>query len=1778
VSITIDGYSPVYRPTPALPEPKPAHDQAAADALAALQEAIAAAKRALEAARKAEEAARKAEEAAKKAEGTGQHAALKNDADAKRTTADQRWADVKVANKAAYAAGDPKKPDEVTQQLKAIDSKDADWAKRVDAAKGEPPDMAIAASGNKDVDAAAKRVSGAYTSGGEAGATRQLRTELESAKTPEDRRAILRSAMPVVDKVTKDLGTNARHGDEPWTACTPEMAQQGPIDTRGEFDHTVADLEASVDLAGDKEAAFHIAHDILQVMPGGTRGNGSDNLMGLLGLDLGQSSPGRSSMLERALSTALIQPDAKAPDGTMLAMPLDQRNQAARLLSPDMPAQVTVKDWTDDKGVKHDGTIWHEIEQNPDLFLTAGQRQDIAQRTEGWPADEVLKEKTTQGLRNLREQNPGQDVDNARAGATFTFRNEDPRTDQPPPLDKAVQTEVDESKAGHPKDLQYGADLDALTGSDAFRKLSPEQQREAIGQFDRTITQAQKAERPLGNDARNSLRELIGSANFHDVNGRVQDRLLGLFSEKARGEAAPKELKELKGLVDLPGFRALDDEAKEFKVLNAFQHDDIFRATVGKLGSRTDLPAADQRKALDVLTHVQTDRQLYDKSDAADRQKIMDAVLDATTDPRYRGFNELQKNETVHQLVNYGDQEYALAKDRAEGVNAALEAGSKAKPPPTPMPTPHASDVAPKTATTGQPTPQPSPGESPAPVTTGPTPTPTATASPTTEPTTEPTKASVTAPTSTPTKETGDGTAPKSPTKPAEPTLASVDSDLDKAQAGANEAATSKETINDPLRRVAGEDPVSYAYEKLAAKHQDDKAYLTLLDQALPQQRRDFTSQQVKDLMAKDKPDEAMKLLSTQLNGTKTPAERQQLWEAAGASTFNRAYFDQQIDKALQSQGPKLEELGDQFAKIGENAPPEAANLMLDAIKARTDKGPDDPLWTFLMNDVSANAGTYKGLSLLVERADSLGNNRADEFAKFYVDAFDKVSRERGLSPFTALMLTGGPEGGLPKMVTESVADHGAAKLSIALYNAAKKQPDGPDNGGGRDWTQTIEHKTRNALRDGIKEFRDNVKGDVEDWQKQNKNALRLVQDYGGVDPEGVARALAKDRKDHPDTYFRMEDKKPVGVDVAYAKMEQRGIQVDGLMRDLIGLDLDFDKASIPAEKQLGDEIKGLDTDPLAMSTLKNNVSLDEHRVDQLNFGHFAPAKSPWNPTAVVGSQRDHVNKLVRDYHVPPELAAKVHERTDRWETDLRDELGQGDKVSYDKLKTLTDDYQKDVQALLKDKVPDGGDGTLVKPSSDVVQEIRTTLQGIGTTTSTVRLTMNWFRDSGDQLLRAYSSAAFRRGVDGAGDFNTRSELISNAARLGLSDEASVKKSFDFNDKMQAEINKRLNSEPGKTQLTDTDIKELTEKFKSEVPQYGPAKGYDPKALPDDMKTSERVTRGLGMLCFLGSSINNGVNAAGEKGVTSSDVFAGLFGTGAVIEAYRTTKGVDMQGGKLQKALESSLHMGPDGAEQLSKILKSNALGSAIAFADFAWAYEDFTGETLWGNKVGQGDATAGLLTSGVVIADLVEIGAAGWRARLATMAAAQGGAIAGSSAAPVVGWVAAGLQAAFLAARFAYGVTKDKNQFEFEDNPDYADMVKSLGFTDDQARELMNQSGGNTDVKVNDWEWFIPGWNSVQSFRSIFGSAESFFQEGGMGPMHALNPLFDANGVPQEQRLQYLQSLSSDEIKKLIGQTHKILDDEMKDDGEITKESTAGLETWMRANDLWKSEYLGST
>jgi hypothetical protein len=596
------------------------------------------------------------------------------------------------------------------------------------------------------------------------------------------------------------------------------------------------------------------------------------------------------------------------------------------------------------------------------------------------------------------------------------------------------------------------------------------------------------------------------------------------------------------------------------------------------------------------------------------------------------------------------------------------------------------------------------------------------------------------------------------------------------------------------------------------------------------------------------------------------------------------------------------------------------------------------------------------------------------------------------------------------------------------------------------------------------------------------------------------------------------------------------------------------------------------------MSTLNNNVSLDTHRVNQLNFGDFDGNASPWNPTSVVGGQRDYLDKLARDYHLTPEQVKQANERTDQWEKDLKTELAKGDKASDDTLRSLTNTYQQDLRGLLKDKMPPGQDQVLVKPTDDTVATIKTTLQGIGTTTSTTRLTMNWYKGTGDALINAYTQVTLRRGMNNPILHDPSSKLVGNAAWLGFTDKASVQKAMDFMKKWQDKIDEKAKANKGV--LSDADRATLMAEYKKELPTFGEPAATAAKAGPESLRAAERFTRLLGAACFFGSAYNNATNAGKEQGITSSEAFAAFFFAGGAADTYRAVKGVSFQGGALTDALNKAFgpqlaKAGPGAADDLAKFIKTGGVGSLLTLADMEWAIEDFTGHTALGGRTDTtADWKAGVLTSGIVAGDMLDMGAMALRTQvggaLLRLALSEGAALAVEGSIPVIGWIGAGVTAVFLGARFAYGVSKAKNEFEYDDNHDYADMVKSLGFSDEQAKELMNQNGGASDIKSDDWQSWIPG-------ASLYGAAESFFTEGGMSPMHVLNPLFDANGVPQEQRLQYLQSLTPDEIKKLVGQTHKVLDDEMKDDGTITGDSTAGLESWMRDNKLWKNEYLGA-
>jgi hypothetical protein len=462
----------------------------------------------------------------------------------KQRLADQRWADVKVELKARMQAAGEQGKDKLAADLKTAEP-DATFGKLVDRARTERPDIPIVPTGNNDADAAARRVAGAYASGGDAAAAKQLRIEMEAAQDPAQRTAIFKAAMPVADRVAKDVGINSRRGAQDWNkdgyeaggAYSVDTDNVNPINSRPEYDETLTDLNRSIDLAGDPKAAFQIANDILQVMPAATGSDPAAPPLGLLGDDLAPDTRNGNSLLARSLTQVLVEPDIKGPQGTTLSQPLAQRDAAALKLTPGMEPAVVVQDWTDSGGVHHDGTVWHEVSRNPDLFLTAEQRTAIDKQTQGWSAKAINERKTAIAVQNLRGKYPGRDLDLVQENEQFGV---DPSAGSPAgtesgaaPQSPAVTQAVSDAGAGHPGDPMFMQGLNALMASPGWNRLTDEQKSAAIKGYGQASTEMTNDGLPLTPAREHNLQTLLTSPAFAQADEAARNRMVYLYAHKA---------------------------------------------------------------------------------------------------------------------------------------------------------------------------------------------------------------------------------------------------------------------------------------------------------------------------------------------------------------------------------------------------------------------------------------------------------------------------------------------------------------------------------------------------------------------------------------------------------------------------------------------------------------------------------------------------------------------------------------------------------------------------------------------------------------------------------------------------------------------------------------------------------------------------------------------------------------------------------------------------------------------------------------------------------------------------------------------------------------------------------------------------------------------------------------------------------------------------------------------------------------------------------------------
>jgi hypothetical protein len=170
---------------------------------------------------------------------------------------------------------------------------------------------------------------------------------------------------------------------------------------------------------------------------------------------------------------------------------------------------------------------------------------------------------------------------------------------------------------------------------------------------------------------------------------------------------------------------------------------------------------------------------------------------------------------------------------------------------------------------------------------------------------------------------------------------------------------------------------------------------VTALIAATPDVRLDYVKGQMQLLMGGKNPtdqqaQEAMQLLTENMNGAFSTDERQALWQQAGAPYFNEQYFknhfnqilnDKSLDKTDRwSSGTAEDKIGEWLQGLLQYASPEAASVILDSIKSGY-----SVFWNEYVNSGSPSPrGTnfYEALSMAVQ----LDPSRASEFAQWLTE------------------------------------------------------------------------------------------------------------------------------------------------------------------------------------------------------------------------------------------------------------------------------------------------------------------------------------------------------------------------------------------------------------------------------------------------------------------------------------------------------------------------------------------------------------------------------------------------------------------------------------------------------------------------------------------------------------------------------------------------------------------------------------------------------------------------
>ena len=880
-----------------------------------------------------------------------------------------------------------------------------------------------------------------------------------------------------------------------------------------------------------------------------------------------------------------------------------------------------------------------------------------------------------------------------------------------------------------------------------------------------------------------------------------------------------------------------------------------------------------------------------------------------------------------------------------------------------------------------------------------------------------------------------------------------IRTDLKNGIADAGRVAGSNETVNDPLRPLAKQDPVAYAVAKLIGDNPQQPEYQQAVMGMVGEVRQDYTVTEVRRHMTRNPSDidGALDILKNSLDATATREERQALFEAAGAPYFNRAFFERKIDKLVdplstpndfaenEAEFYRNQSYADNVGKwlqdFASHAPPEALGTALDTVQAKFSK--DWYRCPFQGMQVEAGRDFFKGLSRAVEDADALHldpgrtESHAQAIARWLIDSSDKGA---GMM----IMLRNSPTTD-PRFdsVQETIGRGYGAQLSVAIANQLPK--DDPMG-------------MRPALLDSMTAGLGDLQGSVGKTIGQAGEARSELSFFLGNfadqdDEKGMQQMVQSYRSAHPD--------KANDMDRTSVEIGDRGLEMQHALNAVLNLKISNASSPTVEEKGLSDQLKRIDGDKSVQSAIELSRPLQLELTNEAKF-ELPMAQGPLTASGV----DQYVEKLE---HTLPEAglsqkaAGDVMAQTRDWASDVKAKLA--GSVSGTDIDARHREYLSALQRILN-----GQSGAAQSRLQDVVYS------SIPTQHSSLYF-MNWdaylVRDVRN-LLNIQAKMVYAGTVNAvrirAGLGSERGAMttwvLQRMERLapmyGVT-KGSIGSIREATHTWMADTYDALSRNASKTE-----IDAIKERYDSAIHQFSPA---------DPRHAFGSAMQGIAAAAFLTNTVADW--EAIRNGTATPSTYAYL-----VTQAAGMVKdSAEMVTGLLGKDVQKTL---------LGKLNGPFVIASIIP--DALWAVDDFKA----GNNVA---GTAGLAMVG---GDAMMIA----------------GVLAGSGP---LGW--AGFAVMALAEIFKVGFlwwqdVERSNRYEPDHNATIYGMVKELGFTDDQAHALLNQT------------------------------------KNGVSAMQALNQLAKWKHVPHDQLINFLKGLKPGQISELVGESHQLIDRRLGENG----------------------------